>query len=210
MNFPANSSVARVHAVRMGEMAASKSPDDLLRIVGLGSCVALVLLARERRAVAMAHIVLPESQMAGGREAPPAKFADTAVPAMLEALRSLRVKPGDLDAVVVGGAMMFGTRPGSKLAGVGDRNVNAVLEVLERHGIPVTGQDVGGKKGRSIQVSVGECRVFTKSGLEELLEVGGPPLQNADEGLRRIGVRPVLEPFPDAIWTSPAEGGVRA
>lgn len=210
MNFPADSSADRVCPVRMGEMAASKSPNDVLSIVGLGSCVALVLLARERPAAAMAHIVLPESQMAGGREAPAAKFADTAVPALLKALRSLRVDPENLDAVVVGGAMMFGTRPGSKLARVGDRNVDAVLEVLGRHGIPVMGQDVGGKSGRSIQVLVGECRVLTKSGLDDPLEVGARPAEGTGEEPRRINVRPAPEPFPDGIWTSQAEGTMTA
>jgi chemotaxis receptor (MCP) glutamine deamidase CheD len=148
--------------------------------------------------------------MAGGREAPPAKFADTAVPAMVKALRSLRVDQEKLYAVVVGGAMMFGTRPGSKLAGVGDRNVEAVLEVLDRHGIPVTGQDVGGKSGRSIQVLVGECRVLTKSGLDEPLEVGARPAGGIGDEPRRINVRPAPEPFPDSIWTTHVEGTMTA
>lgn len=210
MNFPPGASANRVIPVRMGEMAVSKTPSDALSIVGLGSCVALVMLARGDGAAAMAHIVLPDSQMAGGRDVPPAKFADTAVPEMLRQLRMLRVDLDDLNAVVVGGATMFGTRPGSKLAGVGDRNVEAVLEILERHNIPVAGLDVGGENGRSIQVAVGACRVLTKSGLEQPLEVGGAPVKSGARVPRRTNVRPAPEPFPDDIWAGSAEGSLTA
>ena len=210
MNFPPGPAAARVFPVRMGEMAVSKSPNDALSIVGLGSCVALVLLAREQGAAAMAHIVLPESQMAGGRDVPPAKFADTALPEMLRQLRLIRIGLDGLNAVVVGGATMFGGRPGSRMAGVGDRNVEAVLEMLDRHGIPVAGMDVGGESGRSIQVAVGQCRVLTKSGLEEPLEVGGRPVKIGVKMPRRTNVRPAPEPFPDDIWTGSAEGSLTA
>jgi chemotaxis protein CheD len=210
MNFPAGANAGRVIPVRMGEMAVSKTHDDALSIVGLGSCVALVLLARSHGAAAMAHIVLPDSQMAGGRDVPPAKFADTAVPEMIRQLRLLRVELDDLNAVVVGGATMFGTRPGSKLAGVGDRNIEAVMEELDRHGIPVIGMDVGGENGRSIQVAVGIGRVLTKSGLEEPLEVGGTPVKAGTRVPRRTNVRPAPEPFPDDVWAGSAEGSLTA
>ena len=130
MNFPASASAGTLYPVRMGEMAVSKKPADVLSIVGLGSCVALVMLAREKGAAGMAHIVLPGSEMTGGREVPPAKFADTAVPAMLRAMRSLGVRPEEVSAVVIGGATMFGAKAGSKLAGVGDRNVEAATVAL--------------------------------------------------------------------------------
>jgi chemotaxis protein CheD len=156
----------------MGEMVASRTADDVLTVVGLGSCVALVLCCPERGAAALAHVVLPDSDMTRGREAPPAKFANTAVPALVSALRRYRVKPDQLTAYLVGGSSMFGLSPKSKLAGVGDRNVEAVKRELKLLGIPVAGEDVGGEHGRSIQVNVGECRVMSKSGTEELIDVG--------------------------------------
>ena len=59
--------------VRMGELAASSSPGDVLVCVGLGSCIGLALVCRDGRACGLAHIVLPDS---GGREGDrPAKFA---------------------------------------------------------------------------------------------------------------------------------------
>lgn len=208
MIFPAGASAASLHPVRMGEMAVSKKPVDVLSIVGLGSCVALVMLARDKGAAGMAHIVLPGSEMAGGREVPPAKFADTAVPAMLRAMRSLGARPDDISAVVVGGATMFGQKPGSKLAGVGDRNVEASIEALELHEIPVIGQDIGGTNGRSVQVYIGEGRVLTKSGLEEPFEVGGRQVNGSRS--RQVTSKPSGAPFPDSIWAAQSEGKLTA
>lgn len=166
----------------MGELAVSKKADDILTVVGLGSCVALILVCAERRAAGLAHVVLPDSAMTGGREAPPGKFADTAVPALLRAMRGLRARPEEMYAVLVGGSAMFGLSPKSKLAGVGDRNVEACMHELELLGIPIAGIDTGGENGRSVQVYVGEGRVMSKSGNGEATQVGpaNPVVESGD------------------------------
>lgn len=192
----------------MGEMAVTKSPRDVLTIVGLGSCVALILVAPRQRAAALAHVVLPESKMTGGREAPPAKFADTAVPAMLSGLLSLGVRPDDLYAVLVGGATMFGSAAGSKLAGVGDRNVEAASALLMDAGIAVTGKDVGGEHGRSVQVVVGESRVMVKSGTDEAVELGAPPLGGSGQAGERGRVATAR--LAEGSWGEPASDRMTA
>jgi chemotaxis protein CheD len=199
MNGAAASSAVNLIPVRMGEMAVSRDKRDVLSVVGLGSCVAVVLVAPEKRAVALAHVVLPEARMTGGREAPAGKFADTALPAMLHALRSMRVKPEDLYAVLVGGATMFGHTQSSKLAGVGDRNIEAAREQLARHGIGIASEDVGGISGRSVHASVADLEVFVRSGSNEPLKLKGSsrPLP-VKVSQREADLEP--EPFPDDIW----------
>jgi chemotaxis protein CheD len=161
--------------------------------------VAIILVAPKKGVAALAHVVLPELRMTGGREAPPAKFADTAVPELLKELRLLRVKPEDLFAVLVGGATMFGHAKGSKLAGVGDRNVEAARESLAKVGIGVAAEDTGGKNGRSVQVLVGERRVVSKSGTEIANELKLPdnPLTVKVSAIKTDSEP---EPFPDDIW----------
>jgi chemotaxis protein CheD len=203
MNDAAASSAVNLIPVRMGELAVSRDRRDVLSVVGLGSCVAVLLVAPERRAIALAHVVLPEARMTGGREAPPGKFADTAVPAMLHALRPLRVKPADTYGVLVGGATMFGHTHSSKLAGVGDRNVEAAREQLARHGIGVASEDVGGTSGRSVHASVADLEIFVRSGAGEPVKLRGsdvPLAVKVSEG----GADLEQEPFPDDIWTSDA------
>ena len=197
----AGSSAVNLIPVRMGEMAVSRTARDVLSVVGLGSCVAVILVAPKKRAAAMAHVVLPEARMTGGREAPPGKFADTAVPALLKAIRGFRVHPEDCYAILVGGATMFGHPAGSKLAGVGDRNAEAARAALAAAGIGIASEDVGGESGRSVQVVIEDLRVFVRSGVGEPFELLGSPTPLKVK-VRREGADPHFEPFPDDIWTA--------
>jgi len=205
MSGPAGSSAVNLIPVRMGELAVSNDSSDVLSVVGLGSCVAVVLVAPQKRAAALAHVVLPEARMTGGREAPPGKFADTAIAAMLYGLRALRVKPEDTYAVLVGGATMFGHTHSSKLAGVGDRNVEAVREQLGRNGIGVASEDVGGTSGRSVHVGLDDLQVFVRSGAGEPVKLPSSPVPlqvKVSEGSSDLEG----EPFPEDIWkTEPAQ-----
>lgn len=201
MSGSAASSAVNLIPVRMGEMAVSRDKRDVISVVGLGSCVAVVLVAPEKRAVALAHVVLPEARMTGGREAPPGKFADTAIPAMLYAMRSLRVKAEDVYAVLVGGATMFGHTHSSKLAGVGDRNIEAARTQLARHGIGISSEDVGGISGRSVHASVADLEVFVRSGAGEPLKLKGSDKPLAVK-VSEVEADLTQEPFPDDIWNS--------
>lgn len=201
MTETAASSAVNLIPVRMGEMAVSRDVRDVLSVVGLGSCVAVVLVAPEKRAVALAHVVLPEARMTGGREAPPGKFADTAIPAMLYALRSHRVKPEDTYGMLIGGATMFGHTHSSKLAGVGDRNIEAARAQLARHGIGISAEDVGGTSGRSVHASVADLEVFVRSGAGEPFKLHGSATPLAVK-VSSSGADLEQEPFPEDIWNS--------
>jgi chemotaxis protein CheD len=144
--------------VRMGELAASASPDDVLVCVGLGSCIGLALVCRDGRASGLAHIVLPES---GGREAErAAKYAERGVPALVGALGALGVRPDSLDAVLVGGAQMFSMSTGME---IGARNEAAVRAALQGFGIPVTATATAGSVGRTVRVHVATGNVTVRA-----------------------------------------------
>ncbi|MCA9268131.1 MAG: chemotaxis protein CheD [Planctomycetales bacterium] len=120
----------------------------------LGSCIGLALFHPRKQTAAFAHIVLPTC---GGRSGPPGKFADTALPAMLEQLALRGVSKIGLVAKLAGGANMFG---GSGPIQIGEANHAAVLELLAAAGIPVVGEHVGGTSGRRVAFD-GATRDFT-------------------------------------------------
>lgn len=144
--------------VRMGEIAVSRSPGDVLVSVGLGSCIGLALVCRRGRACGLAHVMLPES---GGRAAldRPGKYADQAVPALLAGVRLLGPRPATLDAIVVGGAQMFTGAAGME---IGARNEVAVREALARAGVTVTATATAGALGRTIRVHVADGTVTVR------------------------------------------------
>jgi chemotaxis protein CheD len=144
--------------VRMGEIAVSRSPDDVLVSVGLGSCIGLALVCRRGRGCGLAHVMLPESD---GRDAydRPGKYADQAVPALLAGLGLLGARPAAMDAIVVGGAQMFTGVTGME---IGARNEAAVRAALARAGVTVIAAATAGALGRTIRVHVADGTVTVR------------------------------------------------
>jgi chemotaxis protein CheD len=144
--------------VRMGEIAVSRAPDDVLVSVGLGSCIGLALVCRRMRTCGLAHVMLPES---AGRHAldRPGKYADQAVLALLAGLGRLGARPTTLDAIVVGGAQMFTGATGME---IGARNEVAVRAALAQAGVAVTAAATAGALGRTIRVHVADGTVTVR------------------------------------------------
>jgi len=153
--------------VRMGEIAISNTPGEVLVSLGLGSCIGLALVDRRAGAAALAHIVLPESP--GRLDTETAhKFADHAVPALLDGLYELGGSRLFTRAVLVGGAAMFGDAGGMD---VGTRNAVAVRELMAGRRVHVAAEAVGGTRGRTIRVDVasGGVTVREAGGTEQAL-----------------------------------------
>jgi chemotaxis protein CheD len=158
-----------VKVVRMGELAASATPEDELISMGLGSCVGVALVDRERAIAGLAHVMLPAANAAYSA---PAKFADRAVPALLASTERLGARRERMVAVLAGGAQMFaGARADLVGLDLGARNEAAVRAALADAGIPVRAAATGGGRGRTVRVRVGEARVTVKEagGVEEPL-----------------------------------------
>jgi chemotaxis protein CheD len=158
---------------RMGEWVVSTAPGDVLVSIGLGSCIGLALVDPVKHLAGLAHIMLPEAPEGHDGKGGDAKFADLAVPFVLERLRDAGAVTGRLHAAVVGGARMFTLSGGSGLD-IGARNERAVLAALRRAGMRVAASETGGTTGRTVRVHVGEGRVTVKSaGGTEFDLIGG-------------------------------------
>jgi chemotaxis protein CheD len=147
--------------VSIARWEVAESPTVLRTL--LGSCVAIILHDRSSRVGGLAHVMLPDSK---GRSDGAGKYADTALPALLDELGKLRGRPGraNLTAVLVGGASMF--RSGG-MADIGSQNLEASVRILEGLRIPIVGRDVGGTTGRNVTLE-------TASGIVRVRIPGGP------------------------------------
>lgn len=113
--------------------------------IGLGSCIGLTIHDREKGIGGLAHVMLPDS---GGKSERPGKYADTAIDALIRGLTELGCKKTSLVAKMVGGAAMFKTFSGN--LNIGERNITAIKEGLEKYRIPLRAECVGGSVGRTI------------------------------------------------------------
>jgi chemotaxis protein CheD len=138
--------------VRMGEASASNTPSDVLACIGLGSCIGLALVDRRRGVAALAHVMLPGSTQPDPPQ--PHKFADLAVPALVDLALAHGARRTRLEAALVGGAAMF--QLGGSGQDIGARNEAAVRRHLDKAGVPVRAAATGGGKGRTIRVTLGE------------------------------------------------------
>ncbi len=165
----------RTFKIGIAEYRISSSP-DVLKCLGLGSCVAVGLYDPNRRVGGLAHIMLPNSseiRSSLNRSSIKAgKFADTAISVMLQEMIKLRVKKEHMSAKIVGGASMFSGNGSTdeSLFKMGERNVLAVKEQLKMKGINILAEDTGGTYGRSIdfQLDSGILIVKSKKGIIEL------------------------------------------
>ena len=150
-------------AVRMGEMFVSSKVGDELVAIGLGSCIGLAMVDRSAHVAGLAHVVLPDS---GTATEPPGKYADLAVPSLLELVRRSGARKERLEVVLVGGARMFAMGAGLD---IGARNNEAVRETLRAHGLGVRAAETGGNSGRTVRVYVDEAIVMVH-------QAGGKPV----------------------------------
>lgn len=149
--------------VRMGDYLVSNSKKVLVTTVG--SCVAIGLSDSDGIG-GLAHIMLPEYD---GKTDIIGKYADTAIPAMVEEMSKFSTSVDSLQAKLAGGAQMF-SFPSSNMS-VGQRNVQKVKEVLEEMGITIKGEDVGSKHGRTVEFHTHKGKMLIKQSNKVVLEL---------------------------------------
>ena len=131
--------------VGIADFSVSTSP-DILRTI-LGSCVGICLYDSKMKIGGMCHIMLPSIKEQG---ASVKKYADTAIPLLVDEMKNKGADIGRVVAKVVGGARMFNVSENSMMGEIGNNNVVKVKEVLGGMSISIVSEDTGGNYGRTI------------------------------------------------------------
>lgn len=153
-------------AVGLGEVHVAKGDRAVLVAYGLGSCVAVCAYDDSLGIAGMAHVMLPHSNGAAAEESC-GKYADKAIPVLIQQLTALGAQKARLKFKIAGGAQML-VAPGfvDKLD-IGARNVQSVKDELAKQGFSVAASDTGGNKGRTVQMLAG-------TGILRVRSIGGP------------------------------------
>lgn len=143
----------------------------ILRTTGLGSCVGLTLYDPQIKVAGMAHVMLPSSDIARENQINVAKYADTALPVLVDKLVELGASKRRLVAKMAGGAQMFAFAGSGDTMRIGPRNVESCKEMLKKLGISLYSEDTGANYGRTIEIS-SETGILTirsvQKGVKEL------------------------------------------
>ncbi len=148
--------------VGMGEIMVAESP-NLLKAVGIGSCIAVMLYDRDTTIGSLAHIVLPCIEEAHNKSHP-ARFTDVAIGMMIDEMKRQGAHIQYIRAKIFGGANMFPEIISSdSTMDIGKRNISAVREELKKHNIEIIAEEVGDHIGRTVLFNTEDGSVVIKT-----------------------------------------------
>lgn len=152
------------NVVRVGisDVKIAQAPQSI-RTSGLGSCVGVVIYDQQLKIAGLAHVMLPDSTLSKQQRLNPFKFADTAIPYLVNSLCENGARKFALKAKIAGGAQMFQFENSTPMMKIGPRNVDAVQKQLELYRIPVLAKSVGGSNGRTIQFDPSTGKLFIRT-----------------------------------------------
>ncbi|MGB9915603.1 MAG: chemotaxis protein CheD [Candidatus Bathyarchaeales archaeon] len=153
--------------VSMAEIKVESRPIKL--VTNVGSCVALCLYDPIQKCGGLAHVMLPNA-FRKSNDYIPGKFADTAVPALADAVRKLSGKDAFLSAKIAGGACILPNLSNNDQH-VGRKNVDAIKAALKDNRIRLVAEDVGGSYGRKIEFNIGNGTVTIRFPNGEIKEI---------------------------------------
>lgn len=124
-------------------------PPKKIITIGLGSCVGIGLYDSKLKVAGLAHIMLPDStQFKNITQS--LKFADLAIPILIDKMVKKGCRKKDICAKIAGGASMFNFSDKNMISNIGKRNVQAVKLALKLYHIPIVAEDTGGNNGRTM------------------------------------------------------------
>lgn len=135
--------------------------------LGLGSCVGICLYDAYTNIGGLAHIMLPnkpEDNIVSERSR--LKYADIALPEMINKMLEMGCRKLNLRAVIVGGGNMFLNSSMPLEQTIGYRNYQSVCNILSKYSIPIVAKDIGGSIGKTVYFSLESGDVYVKKGLE--------------------------------------------
>jgi len=149
-------------SVGIGQIAVSKDSHEVLVAYGLGSCIGVSAHDPGSGACGLVHILLPTSDGKVPQASEPARFADTGVDTLLKEMAAIGASSRRLVIKLAGGAAVLGPGNAEKFK-IGERNAEAIKERLKRYGLRPVREDLGGTRGRTLELHVGTGKTFVRT-----------------------------------------------
>ena len=152
---------AETIAVGLGDVCVTDDTTQSLASYGLGSCIGVCVYDPVVKVGGMAHVVLPSSNPSAPGP-PSTKYADVAIPTLIQHVLRKGASKSRLTAKIVGGARMIQAAGFDDTIEMGVRNLEMVKKALAAEGLAITAADTGGHQGRSVWLHMDSCRVMVR------------------------------------------------
>ncbi len=133
--------------VGISDMKIVSVPKGLITYA-LGSCVGICIIDKAAQIAGMAHIMLPYNNNSDKSNV--FKYADTGIEEMIRQMERLGALRSRMIVKIAGGAKMFEIKGSSTIGNIGERNVAATKETLQKLKVKLFAEDVGQNYGRTI------------------------------------------------------------
>jgi chemotaxis protein CheD len=151
MNLSNNNALPVIY-LKAGEIHFSEQSASVYTV--LGSCLAVTMFHRRSGVGAICHGVLPEcrkKQQCSGDCPELGKYVDCTILWMAKRFKQNGMLLHDIEIKVFGGADTLSSASNVRSGIlVGKRNVTTAMELLEREGLIILANDVGGNHGRKL------------------------------------------------------------
>lgn len=138
--------------VGVADMVASNDPGAELVTYSLGSCLGIVIYEPEKKVGGVLHVMLPDSKIDPAKALhAPFMFVDTGVPHLFHTIYNLGANRGKLIIKAAGGAQFLDP---DGIFNIGQRNQNSLIQLLERNGLRLQAQDLGGVSSRTVRLDM--------------------------------------------------------
>lgn len=155
--------------VDLGEIRVSSKKTTVFTISNVGTSIAVVIFDMQNKIGGIAHVVLPESSLSNSYvEQVPGKYADQAIPRLLEAFTEEGGQKRTSVVRMVGGAQLFNFGGGAgNILNIGARNATAIRAAMSKQGLAIEKADTGGNKGKALRFVLATGQVYVS-------QIGGP------------------------------------
>lgn len=154
--------------VDVAQVAFSQEASATMRASSLGSSIGVGIYDPEAKAGGLFVFIFPSSQ---GSPIDPSEhpylFADTGIKQFLAEARDRKIDLDRARIAVAGGAKLFDAMG---IFGLGEKNTQAIEEVLAIHSIKPALMDVGGMPNRTLQLDLARGKLQVRTYGADILE----------------------------------------
>lgn len=149
----------RIH-VHISDMKVSSKPGVILVTHSLGSCLGLAAYDPRAQVAGLIHCLLPRPMTKEKGEANPFMYVTTGIPAMIRGMYARGAVRERLILKAAGCGRMLNVL---NQFNTGDRNQEALLQLLEFNAMSLAASELGGAKPRTVHVHVDTGLVLLRS-----------------------------------------------
>lgn len=146
--------------VGVSDMKVSNDPDAVLVTYSLGSCIGVSIYDPVAHVGGLLHFMLPDSKIAVEKARHnPCMFLDTGLPALFKKAYRYGAHKKRIIIKIAGGAQVMND---VGFFNIGRRNYIALQEIINRNGLCIAAEHIGGNLNRTMRLEIATGRVYFK------------------------------------------------